>query len=245
MLPFSPATLLSVGEVDFVEALRNNDTVGWICLIFLSITSIYSLTIIFFKLLIIWRIKKQTSEFQELVDADGSWETLYMAAKRYPESPIAKLLKETYVECRQENWFEFKKEMPFDNRLEIAKNTIEGILLRTISQEESRLQSNLSVLATISTLAPFIGLFGTVWGVLAAFQALGHADGATLTSLAPGISTALMVTVFGLIAAIPALVAYNYFTTEINKLGSSMESFAHEIENAVRKQILQQGVKTK
>lgn len=246
MLQINPAGLLSVGEsVDVIEAIRNNDTVGWICLVALTITSIYSLSIIFFKFLVIWRIKRQTEDFQELVDSDGSWETLYMAAKRYPESPIAKLLKETYVECRQENWFEFKKDMPVDNRLEIAKNTIEGILMRTISQEESKLQSNLAILGTISTLAPFIGLFGTVWGVLAAFQALGHADGATLTSLAPGISTALMVTIFGLIAAIPALVAYNYFTTEIHKLGSSMESFAHEIENAVRKQILQHGVRPK
>ena len=242
----SAPLLLAVAEsVDVVEALRNNDLVGWICLVFLTILSVWSLSIIFYKAVAFWRIKSQSVEFQELVDGDGSWETLFMAAKKYPESPIAKLLKETYMECRLENWFEFKKEAPLDNRLDIAKNTIEGILMRTISTEESRLQSKLSVLATISTLAPFIGLFGTVWGVLSSFQALGRGEGATLSSLAPGISTALMTTIFGLIAAIPALVAYNYFTSEIHKLGASMEGFAHEIENAVRKQILQQGAKPK
>ena len=88
MLQINPAGLLSVGEsVDVIEAIRNNDTVGWICLVALTITSIYSLSIIFFKFLVIWRIKRQTEDFQELVDSDGSWETLYMAAKRYRSVP--------------------------------------------------------------------------------------------------------------------------------------------------------------
>lgn len=244
-MPQFPLLLLASDSVDFVEAIRQNDLVGGACLLLLTCLSIWSLSIIFYKWVVIRRVKDQTLDFQELVDDDGSWESLFTAAKKFPDSPIARLLKETYLECRLENWFEFRKEMPLENRLEIAKNTIEGILLRTISSEEARLQNKLAILSTVSTLAPFIGLFGTVWGVLAAFQALGKQGSAALSTLAPGISTALMTTIFGLIAAIPALVAYNYFMSEIHKLSGNMESFSHEIENAVRKQILQQGAKQK
>lgn len=228
----------TVPTVDVLEALRNNDLLGWVCLVFLTILSIVGLTISFQKWFVIYRAKQQTEQFQRLVDGDGSWESLFMASKKYTESPIARLLKETYIECRVENWFDMKQDVPLENRLEIARTTVEGILAKTMSAEETRLISKLPWLATISTLAPFIGLFGTVWGVLASFQALGKAGSASIALLAPGISTALMTTIFGLIAAIPALVAYNYLMSEIHRMSSTMEMFSHEIENAVRKQIL-------
>lgn len=232
--------VLAASSVDFFGAVKENDLFGKACLFVLTLLSVYSLTLIFYKLQNIVRTKRQSRAFERLVDADGSWEALFLAARRYPESPLARLFKETYVECRLENWFDSGPELSLDERISLAKSTIESILSRAIASEESRLQGKLTALATVSTLAPFIGLFGTVWGVLGSFQALGREGSAALTTLAPGISTALMTTIFGLLAAIPALVAYNYFSREVHKIVGSMEGFSHSLDNAVRKHILMQ-----
>lgn len=228
-------------SVNLLEAIRNNDVVGLCCLAVLTVLSIVSLMIIFQKVTAMARARSQSRRFQALVDREGSWDSLFHASQKFRDSPIAKLLKETYVECRLENWFEHKKALSTEERLNLSKATIEGILMRTIATEECRLQRHLGLLSMTSSLAPFIGLFGTVWGVLAAFQAVGAEGSAALSSLAPGISTALMTTIFGLAAAIPALVAHNYLMAEVSKLSTEMESFSHEIENAVRRQILTGG----
>jgi biopolymer transport protein TolQ len=239
-----PLSLLgaAAGSVDLITAIKENDPFGKFCLLVLAGLSIWSLTVILLKVYEIQRVKAQTRRFQKLIDGDGSWETLFTAAKKYEGSPLARLLKETYVECRLENWFS-KTGGPLEHRMEIAKATVENILMRVMSNEETRLHSQLTILATVTTLAPFIGLFGTVWGVLGSFQAMGREGSAALAALAPGISTALVTTIFGLIAAIPALIFYNYFMREVHKLTGAMESFSHEIENAVRKQILMDGGK--
>lgn len=230
--------LLPLGSVNLLEALLANDWVGWLCIIGLVVCSIVGIAVSLQKWFELTRAKLQTKAFQKLVDSDGSWEALFAASKKFPESPTAKLLKDVYVQCRLENWFRGKNNYSIENRLDIAKHTVEGSMLRTIAEEETRLQDKLTWLATISSVAPFIGLFGTVWGVLAAFQAVGREGSAALTALAPGISTALMTTIFGLLAAIPALFFFNWFSREINVLFNGMESFSHDIENAVRKQVL-------
>jgi biopolymer transport protein TolQ len=147
------------------------------------------------------------------------------------------------VECRLENWFETRTDLPIETRLEIANSTVQGVLNRTMAAEEDRLMDRLNTLSMITALAPLIGLFGTVWGVLAAFQAIGVEGGASISALAPGISTALVTTIFGLFAAIPALVAYNFFLREIRQISTQMEAFSLDLENAVRKQLLKDGGK--
>ncbi|MBI1289937.1 hypothetical protein GC173_01660 [bacterium] len=235
--------LAAASTVDLVTAISQNDLFGKLSLLLLAGLSIYSFTIIFQKAIALRAAKGANRSFQKLVEEDGTWDTLFAASKKYAGSPVARLLKETYVECRLENWFESRADIPLDTRLEIANNTVQGILNRTLTAEEERLMDRLNVLAMITTLAPLIGLFGTVWGVLAAFQAIGAEGGASISALAPGISTALVTTIFGLFAAIPALVAYNYFLREIRQISTQMEAFSHDLENAVRKQLLRDGGK--
>lgn len=230
--------LLLPASVDLLEALRNNDILGFLILFVLLALSVVSIMVIFLKYWEIGAARGQSRRFQRLVESDGTWESLFLASKKYPESPLARLLKETYKECRLENWFAGKKGLPLDHRLNLARESVGSILARVSSEEETRLMNWLTLLAVVSSLAPFLGLFGTVWGVLASFQAVGREGSAALSALAPGISTALMTTIFGLLAAIPALVAYNFFMREINKLSGAMEVFSHDIDNAVRKQIL-------
>lgn len=125
--------------------------------------------------------------------------------------------------------------------MQLGKNSVESALERTIASESRRLERDLVHLATASNVAPFIGLFGTVWGVLGAFQALGRDGSAALSTLAPGIATALTTTVFGLIVAIPAAAVYNHLTANVARMGSQMDSFAHELTNVFQKHLLRRG----
>jgi biopolymer transport protein TolQ len=101
------------------------------------------------------------------------------------------------------------------------------------SEELTRLESRLSWLATTGSIAPFIGLFGTVWGIIDAFHGLGTAGAATLRAVAPGISEALITTAAGLFAAIPAVIAYNYFLQQIHDFGARMDDFSLELLNII------------
>jgi biopolymer transport protein TolQ len=102
------------------------------------------------------------------------------------------------------------------------------------------LESKLIFLATTSNVCPFIGLFGTVWGIMGAFQGMANTSSVALSSLAPGIATALVTTVGGLFCAIPSSVMYNYLTNRVNLLISRMDAFSLELSNVIHKQIMKQ-----
>lgn len=107
------------------------------------------------------------------------------------------------------------------------------------NKEIDKLESNLSLLATIGSTSPYIGLFGTVWGIMSSFQALGQVQQATISMVAPGISEALIATAMGLFAAIPAVIAYNRFTTSIDRLANHYASFKEEFTNLLFRQVMQ------
>jgi biopolymer transport protein ExbB len=106
---------------------------------------------------------------------------------------------------------------------------------RAIGNVQNRMQDGLAVLATVGSTSPFIGLFGTVWGVMKAFNDIGRQGSANLATVAPGISEALIATAVGLVAAIPAVIAYNYFLSVIKTLESEMDSFASDFLNIVKR----------
>lgn len=103
----------------------------------------------------------------------------------------------------------------------------------TRSRELEQLERSMGFLATVGSTAPYVGLFGTVWGIMSAFQGLGHAAQATLSMVAPGISEALIATAMGLFAAIPAMIAYNRFISQVDSLDARFEAFGHEFTNVL------------
>jgi len=117
----------------------------------------------------------------------------------------------------------------------VNKPSIERSLQLGISEEVTKLEMRMNWLATVASTSPFIGLFGTVWGIIDAFQGLGNAGSASLRAVAPGISEALLTTAIGLIAAIPAAVFYNVFGTRIKEMGTRMEDFAIEFQNVAER----------
>ena len=229
-------------SVDVIRAIRDSDLVGHACYIVLAIFSVLSWAVIGFKLLHVHHATKQTDDFVDLcMSGSGSLDEAYKHAGEYPDSPLAQILRETYLELQVENWYRTGASLNFSNRLELAKVGIERVLQRTSANEVRHLESYLIFLATTAAVCPFIGLFGTVWGVLGGFQLLAIQGAAAIQALAGPISTALGTTVAGLVAAIPAVVSYNYLTNKIEILVTRMESFGLELSNVIQKRILQQG----
>jgi len=238
LLSQAPRSLLSV---DVIQAVRDSDLVGHLCYIVLALFSILSWAVIAYKMLHIYHANKQTDQFVDLcMSGSGSLDEAYKHASEYPDSPLAQILRETYLELQIENWYREAGRLSFSNRLELAKVGIERILQRTSANEVRHLESYLIFLATTAAVCPFIGLFGTVWGVLGGFQKLAVQGAFAIQALAPCISTALGTTVAGLVAAIPAVVSYNYLSNKIQILVTRMDSFALELSNVIQKRILQQ-----
>jgi len=224
--------------VDFIDMCRKSDLIGWACLGALFFFSVVSWAVILLKFIHISLAARQTKGFiEQCVAGASTLEEAYKSAAKYPDSPVSQLLREAYLELEMENWYKDGYDHIPGGRLELARVGIERVLERTITTEIDHLESYLIFLATTSNVCPFIGLFGTVWGIMAAFQGLGEAGSAVLASLAPGIATALTTTVGGLFAAIPASVMYNYLTNKIRFLTSRMDSFALELTNIIQKQI--------
>jgi biopolymer transport protein TolQ len=227
--------------LDLLAMIAAADLVGKICLVILLGFSIATWSIIIYKFLHIQTAGRQTTRFvKECMSGSGSLEDAYRNASAYPDSPLAQILREGYLELEIEDWYKVGYDLTPEQRVEVAKAGVERVFERTISNEVAHLESNLIFLAVASNVCPFIGLFGTVWGIMTTFQAMSTESSAALTALAPGIATALITTVAGLAAAIPASVAYNYFTARVQVLISRMDSFALELANIIQKQLLKQ-----
>jgi biopolymer transport protein TolQ len=137
---------------------------------------------------------------------------LYSSAKKFELSPLARLFKSVYSE-----------------KTHTDKQELRRVLKRYGALESARLERFLHFLATTGSTTPFIGLFGTVWGIMNAFTGIGAAGSASLAVVAPGIAEALVTTAMGLAAAIPAVIAYNYYLSRVNRMIMTMEDFSEEL----------------
>ena len=185
-------------------------------LMILLFFSVVSWTIIFHKMRHFSGADKETHDFLRTYEASRSPKDLFAASKKYPLSPLALLFKSVY------------SEKTYTEREELKR-----MLRRYSTLEATRLQRYLNFLATTGSSTPFIGLFGTVWGIMNAFRGIGAAGSASLAVVAPGIAEALITTAFGLVAAIPAVIAYNYFLSRANRMIVEMEDFSEELVDYV------------
>ena len=160
--------------------------------------------------------------FHRVFRRKGKLAEVFERSERYSPSPLVTVFSYGYEEvARQVN----------THGLITNSASIDRSLTMAVSRETARLQSKLSLLATTASAAPFIGLFGTVWGVLEAFRGLGQSSGATLRTVAPGIAEALLATALGLFAAIPALIFYNVLAARLREFRKVMEDFGLEFFN--------------
>lgn len=215
---------------DLVSAILQNDGVGWFCIIGLVILSAIAIAIALYKGTGLRLAIIETERFtQWCEDRPGRLEDAFLLTRRHDSSPLAIMLREAYVECEAEDWFPPEGDESAEGRNTRISSSLERVLESSMSEQQHRLEQYLDVLSVGATISPFIGLFGTVWGVLGCFQAMGAEEGASLAALAPGLSTALVTTVFGLIVAIICVILFHYFQGKLAWLYSRMDAFAQHI----------------
>lgn len=207
-------------------------------LIILILFSVVSWTIIFFKFLQIGRANSESSRFMDFFWQSKRFDAVASQVDRFANSPLTALFNEGYAELQK---VVSEPESTVDRSvLSTDLGGIENVsraLRRATNLEITRLEKYTTFLATTGSTSPFIGLFGTVWGIMTAFEGIGRTGSASLAVVAPGIAEALIATAIGLVAAIPAVMAYNHFQHKIRVLVKDMDSFSTEFLNIVQRTI--------
>jgi len=209
-------------ETGFLDLILSAGPLAQLVMLVLLGFSILSWTIAFSKYGTLKRARSKDAMFLGAFRRVAKLSEMNAAVEQYQPAPMVAVFKFGYEElARQVNKYGQIR----------SGDAIERVMRLALSEETARLQRNMGWLATTASAAPFIGLFGTVWGILQSFRGLGQAGGATLRAVAPGIAEALIATAFGLFAAIPALIFYNYFSQQIREIRARLEDFGLEFYN--------------
>jgi biopolymer transport protein TolQ len=196
--------------------------------------SIWVWAIVIDKFMLFSRTRKSMDRFEQAFWSGQSLEELYRNLSSRPNTSMAAL----FVAAMREWKRSFEGSTRSFAGLQMR---IEKVMDVTIAREIDRLERRLLVLATVGSAGPFVGLFGTVWGIMTSFQAIATSQNTSLTVVAPGIAQALFATAVGLMAAIPATIFYNKFSSEVNKQAHRMEGFADEFAAILSRQIDERG----
>jgi len=210
------------------------DLVVKLVIIILLLSSIWSWTIIVAKLVRYKRLKQLEKEFDEIFWLGNSFEDLYETFNYNQNDPKSKIFCSAMDE-----WKKSKKihSQMNSNYISSLKERMNRSMQVTFNKESEHIEKNLTFLATAGSTAPFIGLFGTVWGIMNSFQSIAIAQNTNLAVVAPGIAEALFATALGLFVAIPAVVAYNKITSDFSKYFISLESFIDEFSTIFFRQL--------
>ncbi len=208
-------------------------------LLFFSITS---WAIIFIKFRYIRKAFKESAEFTDIFWQCRNLADAFSKAKALRSSPVARIFISAYMELARSDGKDKQKPQIIRSQSSYLQmvGSVKRSLNRSISVEVRRLVQLVPFLATAGNTAPFIGLFGTVWGIMNTFQGIGLSGSASLAVVAPGISEALIATAAGLAVAIPSVIAYNYFTDRVRVLDSELQSFSSDLLNIMERDIQNQ-----
>jgi biopolymer transport protein TolQ len=221
-----------------VALLLNAGIVVKIVLILLGLFSVVSWAIILFKFAQVYRANSESERFMDLFWKSKRFDAIASQVDRFPGSPLTVLFNEGYAELMKV--VEGNGKNTEGGALSTDLGGVENVsraLRRATNSEMTRLERYLTFLATTGSTSPFVGLFGTVWGIMTAFEGIGKTGSASLAVVAPGIAEALIATAIGLVAAIPAVMAYNHFQHKIRVLSNEMDSFSTEFLNIVQRNI--------
>ncbi len=218
-----------------MDLILNAGPVVKLVLLVLVYFSVVSWAIIFYKFKVIHRATKDSERFLDFFWAKKRFDVIGQGLKDYGHTPLTVLFREGYQELiKGQRKREGDEEGQWTTELGGAGNVARA-LRRATTLETQRLEKFLTFLATTGSTAPFIGLFGTVWGIMDSFHGIGQTGSASLAVVAPGISEALVATAIGLVAAIPAVVGYNHFVNKVNVLTGEMDNFCQEFLNIVER----------
>ena len=202
-------------------------------LVLLVLISVMSWAAIFRKLINLHRIKQQNDAFTKEFWAGSSLEELYNTAQQRSQNsgPMERIFASGMREVRKE--MRERRVAEVGTVMDSARRAMRASLQR----EMDAVETNLSFLASVGSVSPYLGLFGTVWGIMHAFTGLAALQQVTLATVAPGIAEALVATAIGLFAAIPAVVAYNRFARDLDRIGIQQETFMEEFSNILQRKV--------
>jgi biopolymer transport protein TolQ len=218
-------------DLTIISMIVNASIVVKFVMAILALASMLSWTYIFMKMFAIRRARRLVDDFEREFWGGADLVGLYQraASGRYSTVGLERIFEAGFKE------FLKLKGRPGSDLSTLLDGTRRA-MKATYQREMDTLESHLSFLATVGSVSPYIGLFGTVWGIMNAFRGLSNVAQATLAQVAPGIAEALVATAMGLFAAIPAVIAYNRYSHDIDRLASRYESFMEELQNILQRQ---------
>lgn len=237
---------MDVETVDAVGALAANpeftiwglflqaDIVVKAVMIFLLWASIWSWGIIFEKVFRLRSLTKKAEKFEEKFWSGSSLEELYDRVGPRPPDPMSSIFVAAMREWRRSS---SKSKDSKPENIEGLGQRIDRVMRISLEREMDHLQRSMTFLASTGAVAPFLGLFGTVWGIMNTFSAIGASSDTSLATVAPGIAEALFATALGLIAAIPAVIAFNTISADMNRYALRLENFAGEFGAILSRQL--------
>ncbi|MSP82815.1 MAG: protein TolQ [Alphaproteobacteria bacterium] len=222
-------------DLSIIGLVLHADIIVKLVILMLLAASFWSWTIIFEKLMRFARLRSQAEKFEDAFWSGGSLEDLFDRVGSRPDHPMAAVFAAAMTEWRRA----VKRGVAIaDEKLRAGLQQRIGQAMQvTVDRELERLERYLGFLATVGSTAPFIGLFGTVWGIMNSFQAIALSKNTSLAVVAPGIAEALFATAIGLIAAIPAVVAYNKLSADLDRYGNRLEHFSAEFHSLLSRQL--------
>lgn len=217
-------------DLSLVSLILDASLVVQLVLLILVLASVLSWTLIFDRSRVLGRARKAAKAFEDRFWSGGDLSLLYreLGESARGQQGLAAIFRAGFKEYVRLRKIE-------DDTMAVLQG-VERSMRVAMSREMERLETHLAFLATVGSTSPYVGLLGTVWGIMQAFHALGNVEQATLALVAPGISEALIATAIGLFAAIPAVVAYNRYANQVERLGSRYEEFMGEFSTLLQRQ---------
>ena len=226
-------TEVSKADFSLFSLFLQADWVVKLVIIMLVLASIWCWAIIIEKLVTLNKIQKSTEMFENKFWSGHSLEELFESIRKGAVNPMSAVFGSAMKEWQQSRKISNHHELNSASLLQ----RIERSMHVTISREMSRLERYMTFLASVGSTAPFVGLFGTVWGIMNSFQAIALEESSNLAVVAPGIAEALFATALGLVAAIPAVIAYNKISNMLMKYQDRLEHFSEEFSSIVSRQM--------
>ena len=216
----------SAYDLSIFSLFLRADPIVKFVMIGLFLSSVWSWAIIINKIKMIRKINNVTKKFEDIFWSTSSLEDLYTKTESKNDNPMIAIFNKSMIE-----WLKIRNSKIKDK----TENRLNSVMVSSINNEMTKLEKNMIFLASLGSAAPFVGLFGTVWGIMNSFQAIGFTKNTSLAVVAPGIAEALFATALGLIAAIPAVIAYNKISSVLDNYSIRLETFAQEFINRVIK----------
>jgi len=221
-------------DLSIVGLFLQADIIVKLVMAILLLASFWSWAVIFDKLLRLRRLKRDAGKFEESFWSGGSLDDLYDRVGSHPVDPMSATFASAMREWRRS----VAKGLVSSTELRTSlQSRVDRAMQVTIGREMERLERFMAYLATVGSVSPFVGLFGTVWGIMNSFQAIAATKNTSLAVVAPGIAESLFATALGLVAAIPAVVAYNKLSTDFGRYGGKLDAFASEFSAILSRQL--------